>query len=96
MCWRGAWSGRYDMVELETRLSRAARDHRRRQYRIALDAERRAWDALEAARGAHDALWAMPLDLAAAPASAVPPPVPAHARRSWWTTASPVHTGRTS
>jgi hypothetical protein len=35
-------------------------------------------------------------DLAAAPAHAVPLPVAAHAWRSWWAVASPVHIGRTS
>ena len=93
---RGAWSTRYELVELETRLCMAARDHRHAQYRVAVRAERRAWDALEAARGAHDALWAVQPDLAAAPAHAVPLPVAAHAWRSWWAVASPVRIGRTS
>jgi len=93
---RGAWSARYDLVELETRLCMAARDYRHAQYRVAVGAERRAWDALEAARGAHDALWAVQPDLAAAPAYAVPLPVGAHAWRSRWTVPSPVHIGRTS
>jgi len=93
---RGAWSARYDLVELETRLCLAARDHRHAQYRVAVDAEQRAWDALEAARGAHDALWAVQPDLAAARPYAVPLPVAAQAWRSWWTVPPAVHIGRTS
>ena len=93
---RGAWSARYDLVDLETRLCMAARDYRHAQYQVAVDAERRAWDALEAARGAHDALWAVQPDLASAPAYAVPLPVAAHAWRSRWAVPSPVHIGRTS
>jgi hypothetical protein len=92
---RGPWSARHDLVDLETRLCMAARDHRHAQYRVAVGAERRAWDALEAARGAHDALWAVQPDLAAAPAYAVPLPVAAHAWRSSWTVPLPVHIGRT-
>lgn len=93
---RGAWSAKHDLAELETRLCMAARDHRHAQYRVALDAERRAWDALEAARGAHDALCAVQPDLGAAPAYAVPLPATAHAWRSRWAVPSPVHIGRTS
>jgi hypothetical protein len=80
---RGAWSARYDLVELETRLCMAARDHRRSQYRLAVHAERKAWDALEAARGAQDALFAVRPELAGD--AAHPAPLPAHAGRSWWT-----------
>jgi len=65
---RGVWSARHDLVELETRLCMAARDHRHEQYRIAVGAERRAWDALEAARGSQDALRAVQPDLAGDPA----------------------------
>jgi hypothetical protein len=93
---RGAWSARHDLVELETRLCMTARDHRSRQYRLAVEAERKAWDALEAARGAHDALCAMRLDPTGDPAYSAPLPVPAHAWRPRWAVTSPVHSGRTS
>jgi hypothetical protein len=81
---RGAWSARHDLVELETRLCMAARDHRRGQYRLAVKAERKAWDALEAARGAQDALFAVQPELAGDAAHPAPLPLPAHAGR-WWT-----------
>jgi len=93
---RGAWSARHDLVELETRLCMTARDHRSGQYRLALDAERKAWNALEAARGAHDALWAMRLDPTGDPAYSAPLPAPAHAWRPRWAVTSSVHIGRTS
>jgi hypothetical protein len=82
---RGAWSARHDLVELETRLCMAARDHRRRQYQAAVDAERTAWDALEAARGSQDALSAVQPELAGALARSAPLPVTARSSRSWWT-----------
>jgi len=82
---RGGWSSRHDLVELETRLCMAARDHRRSQYRPRREHGAEGVGCAGGRAGAQDARLVAQPDLAGNPARSAPLPVPAHASRSWWT-----------